>query len=141
LFMPEQNELLIELMQLVTNFKYKDPSNPPTLHEVLGNRISKTNNLRERIKPEFVDVVSPMSLYVHYWQSYLVYAGMHGRASNKKGTKHHDTSKKRLSDLKKLAKSLGHQPTGKDLKEFFQLPPKFDEICEVIDRDIKKIVP
>lgn len=140
LFTPEQQELAFELWKIIKDFKLLDPKNTPDIYDIEANRRSGSASLLDYYKPEFRSINNPIYQYVACWQSYLSYAKIHGFPMNKKGTKHNDNSNERRGMLNHLTAYLGHKPTSKDLKEFFQLPPEFDEICEVIDRDIKSLL-
>ena len=139
LFKAEQSSLIAELKKIVINFKYKNPLNPFSAKDMFKSYGKGNEGLKAHYKPEFADLLSPTSLYLDFWNYYLTSLFVHGKASNKKGNKKLNTTSKRRTEIKRLKAVLGYKPSSRDLIKAFGLSEKFDEICRVIDEDIKKI--
>jgi hypothetical protein len=50
-----------------------------------------------------------------------------------------NTAPNRRKEIKRITKQLSYVPSGDALKKFYNLPEKFDELCNVIDKDIKSL--
>lgn len=133
----EQRNLLFDLTRVITNSKFKDPLNPPTTKEV-AQKYGK--NMSDLYKPEAYDYSNPETLALEHWHQYILSAALHGTPKNQKQTTHHDTSKQRRKTLTRMVKLMGNQPSTEYLKTKFQLPEAYDEVCEIIDEDIKSLI-
>lgn len=138
LFRTDQRSLIAELMKIVINFRYKTPLNPHSAKDMFKSYGNGKEDIKAPYKPTFADLLSPDSLYLGFWNFYLTNLFLHGKLS-KKSNKRLNTKLKRRTEIKRLKKILGHKPSSIDLIKAFKLPGKFDEICKVIDEDIKKL--
>lgn len=139
LFRAAQAGLIAELKKIVVNFKYKKPLDPHSAKDMFKSYGKGNEDLKAHYKPEFTDLLSPTSLYLDFWNYYLTNLFVHGKPSNKKENKKLNTTVKRRTEIKRLKAILGYKPSSRDLVKAFELPEKFEEICRVIDEDIKKI--
>jgi hypothetical protein len=138
LFRADQADLIAELMKIVINFRYKTPLNPDSAKDMFKSYGKGNEGTKAQYKPTFADLLSPDSLYLDFWNYYLTNLFLHGKLS-KKSNKWINTKLKRRTEIKRLKKILGYKPSSRDLRKAFELPEKFDEICKVIDGDIKKL--
>ena len=132
LFRTDQTSLIAELMKIVINFRYKTPLTPDSAKGMFKE------DPKAHYKPTFADLLSPDSLYLDFWNFYLTNLFLHGKFS-KKSNKRVNTKLKRRIEIKRLKKVLGYKPSSSDLRKAFKLPEKFDEICKIVDEDIKKL--
>jgi hypothetical protein len=141
LFTPEQQDKLMKAMREMMNSKLLDPSNPPTTKERIDSYINRQGDPLKHYKPDAFNISKPEVWYGMIWEQYVSYLAIHDRPSNKKGTRRHDTTKKRSRPAKQLAKYLGRTPTAADLKDAFPTITGLldDKICRIIDKDLKNI--
>jgi hypothetical protein len=141
IFTLEQQDALMRIMQEMMHSRFVDPSNPPTPREQIKSFIDGPGKLPDFYKPDAFDYTKPEVWNREIWEQYVVHAAIHGRPSNKKGTRHFDTTKKRIPPAKQLAKYLGRIPTSADLKAAFPtLTQLDDELCKAIDRDLERLL-
>lgn len=133
----EQKNQFIELKLIIYNSKFIDPTNPPKPSEIYR---SYGNGMSKFFKPESFDYTNPETMCVEYWDSYIMYALLHGIPKADKGNKHKDTTKTRLKYLKQIKKLIKTQPSSEYLKNKFQLAEEFDELLEIIDEDIRNLL-
>jgi hypothetical protein len=139
-FTPEQRDKLMKTSQEILHSKFVDPANPPSREEKIKG-FTKGRGIPEYYKPGAFDVSKPEVRFGGMWQSYITHAAIHDRPSNKKGTKHFNTTKERSAAAKELANYLRRTPTSADLKEAFPtLTQLDDELCEAIDRDLESLL-
>jgi hypothetical protein len=138
LFGKDQTGLIAELMKIVINFRYKTPLNPHSAKDMFKSYGKGNEDIKAQYKPTFADLLSPDSLYLDFWNFYLTNLFLHGKVS-KKSNKRLNTKLKRRTEIKRLKKILGYKPSSTDLRKAFDLPEKFNDICKVIDWDIKKL--
>jgi len=126
-----------ELNARISNFPYKDPMNRPD-HDVLEASFRGPNPTFKQYYADDYDLESMKTKYQYAWQSYLTYAFLHGRPSNKKATNFFDTRKDRLNSVVFMYNYLRRQPTSKDLVEAFPYITDFDkQYLKAIDKDLK----
>jgi hypothetical protein len=138
LFRTDQRSLIAELMKIVINFRYKNPSDPHSKKDMFKGYGVGNEGIKDQYKPTYADLLSPDSLYLDFWNFYLTSLFLHGKLS-KKSNKRLNTKLKRRTEIKRMKKVLGHKPSSIDLIKAFRLPEKFNEICKVVDEDIKKL--
>jgi len=133
----EQRKLLFGIKSIIFDSKLLDPSKKPTPLEV-SNSFRKDGE--KVFKAEAYDYSIPDEAYLSYWELYLADAALHGTPKNGKMITHRDTTKERRKYINKMLKMAKGTPTTEYLKTKFQLSAEYDEICEILDEDIKNLV-
>jgi len=136
----EQRGKVQKTVKEIMDSRLLDPSNPPTSKERFQSYGRGRGDILEYYKPNAFDVSRPEVVYGMVWEQYLSYLSIHGLPSNKKGTRHFDTTKKRSVTAKQLANYLERTPTAADLKAAFPTITQLDDkLCKAVNRDLENL--
>lgn len=138
LFTPEQQKKVLKTMLEISRSDYVDPSNPPSMREIIQSSQKGWAETKKLYKPGAYDLSNPEVVYKMYWHNYVSQLMLHDTPTSKRGTKRRDTTKKRSQEVKHLVKYLQHTPTCADLKAAFPNLTQLDaDLCQIIDKDLE----